>query len=414
MKTNSMSLGWLCALCVAWGCGSSSTPAPEETGPASVDMGAASEMPSVATTGSDSQPAHGADTPAGAVQSALAAVQAGKLHTAYDFFPASYQSDIDALVREFARKMDPEIWGELFATLQKGTRVLKEKKSLLMEMLPLEDPQAISELSNNWDGLVNSIETLFTSEIADLDKLKEANSRRFLETTGNKFFSDLKALSSVAGPNPIDQLSQVQVEVVSEDADVAVLKISSPNRPDDVEESTFVKQNGKWLPQSLASTWEDSMIQAREQLAEISPEAIAAQKPAVLQSLKVIGGAFEEMLKAETPEELTGASFPLLIVGPQLGNTLGGMFSRPSTPSDGVTIIVVGELEEDAQTKLLTDLEELSDRPEISVYSLSASGGETIITLKPVKDPLAFAEKLTFAKTKTVDLPNRTIRIELE
>lgn len=418
MNKNWMPLAWLFVVTLTLGCGGSKTPVPEASGPATIDMGAASEMPSATASGSTSagmsDPAIGADTPAGAVQTALKAVQAGKLHTAYDFFPASYQSDIDALIREFARKMDPEIWSEVFATLQKGTRVLKDKKSLLMQMIPQEDPQALEELSKNWDGLVSSIDTLFSSEIADIEKLKEASSRRFLETTGNKFFSDLKALSSITGPNPIDQLSQVQVEVVSVDGDTAVLKISSPDRPDGAEETTFVKQNGKWLPESLATTWEDSMVQAREQLAQISPEAIAAQKPALMQSLKVIGGAFDEMLKAEAPEELTGAAFPLLIVGSQLSNSLGGMFNQPSAPSDGVTIIVVGELEEDAQTKLLTDLEELSDKPEISVYSLSASGGETIITLKPVKDPLAFAEKLTFAKTKTVDLPNRTIRIELE
>lgn len=352
----------------------------------------------------------GSTTPEAAVRNALAAVQAGKLQNAYDFLPKDYQSDVDTLVHNFANRMDPELWEELFVTLGTGVKVLREQKDLILEMMQSpEQAEQQAQLAKNWDSMVDTLEFVVDSDLARLEKLKEVSTREFLGTTGNKLLTGLRQLGSAAGQNPIDQLGQAEVQLISNMGETALVSLKFPNDPAP-QEVEFVQVNGRWIPKTLASSWSDSMESAINQIDSMTPEVIAGQKGKVMQMLGMVNGVFEQMLAAKTTEEFQGAAFPLLLQGMQLQS----LFTpQQRGPSDGVMLIIDGELGDEAYTKLLTDLEQLTDNPERATRSSSITGGQIIIELRPVEDPIAFAEKLTLGQEKQVDAKTRTIRLKL-
>lgn len=406
----------LVAVCVV-GCGSKpapktadnadAPPAQQEPNDMAPPAGQAPAAAVAATT-------HPAGSAAEAVQQTLNAVKAGRLDQAFDFLPASYQKDVDSVVQDFASRMDAELWDQAFKTLQKGVKVLQEKKALILQAAQQPGMDAeFAELDKNWKGLTDALNTLFGGDLANIEKLKTAQTKQLLQNTGNPLFSQLQALSSVAGPNPLEQLAEVKVTQVGEHDGVVTLSIQSPDR-DDAEETEFRQIEGKWIPVKLADSWQESIESAKAQLEVLSPEAIAAQKPQLTQLLKTLDGSFDQMLDAETSEELTAAFFPLMLQGMQLGSMFQSSGGSVSGPTGGVTLLIEGELEDDALTAMLEKLEALADDPDMATYTASTSGGQTIVELKPVKDPVAFAEKLTFAKSKIVAPAKRTVTIELE
>jgi hypothetical protein len=360
-----------------------------------------------------SAPAPAPDDPVSAVQATLGAVQQGRLEQAYDFLPSSYQRDIDQLVQTFAGKMDGELWTAAFDVLRKAVDVLRTKKDLVLQLIQQsQGPNAtveMEQLDDSWKGLVDSMELVVTSDISDLDRLKRLSLRQYLATTGNKFFAQMQALSTAAGGhNPLDELKKTKVELVSRDGGQAVLRITGP-RDASGQEQPFVQIEGRWIPQSLADDWTENVQKAKDQLAQITPEQVAAQKSQALAQLKMVEDTLDGMLSAQKPEELMGAAFPLLF---QLGS-LQQAFT-PAAPKGKVTILIERELTDDEESKLRDQLVQLTDNPERTEITSTTGGGRTQIILDKVADAEQFAEKLTFVASKTVDADTRTITIELK
>ncbi|MBI1346936.1 hypothetical protein GC163_11680 [bacterium] len=348
-----------------------------------------------------------------AVRNAIDAVQTGRLQYAYDFLPPNFQSDIDGVVHDFAERMDPELWEELFVTLQSGVKVLREQKDLILASMPNSDQPEQQEqqkqLAKNWDGIVDALEQAIDSDLSRLDKLKTIRTREFLAGTGNKLLAALRELSSAAGQNPIDQLSQTEIKMTAStggETSIVSLKFPSDPYPQDIE---FVLVEGRWIPKSLANSWTDTIHSSHERLESLTPKSIAAQKEPLMQTLGLLNGVFQQMLIAKTPEDLQAAAFPLILQGMQMASQFT---PKQKGPSDGVMLIIEGEVDNETYTKLLNDLEQLSDQPDRATRTSSNSNGQMVIELRPVADPAAFAEKLTMGTNKEVDVSSRTIRMK--
>lgn len=393
---------WCLTLCVAVGCGG----AEEEN---KVAEGGAAPVGELAAKSAPT------DDPAAAVMAALEGVKSGRLQQSYDFFPASYQKDVDALVNQFAGKMDPEIWQQSFAVLNKAVQVLKTKKELILEGPMFAGPNAGPQgeiARQNWDGAVTFLETLVGSDLADLEKLKALESRMFLEQTGNKLLTQALSLGAAAGQNPLETLKDVSVTVVSRDGDKAVVKMVSPQEPE-AQEVEFVKVEGKWLPQSLVDGWKDQIDQARAQIDQIKPEELAAAKPQALGQLKSVDATLDKLLAAKTADEITAAATPLIFQAMMMGQ----MFNTqaPASSPQPVTIRVVGELSDSQASELAEKLRDLSDDPlNAETTVLPPENGHTMIELSGVKGVSAFADRLEFASVKAIDPSQRVIEIELK
>ncbi len=362
---------------------------------------------------------------AAAVTALAAAMRDGKVEQAYDLLPASYQSDVDRLVHEFAGQMDPEIWSAGFGVLGKATGLLKAKKDLLLSMADQPGKEAQTEkLAANWDGLVSGLEKFVASDLSEVDRLKSRSARELLQAGVGPL---AKVLVSMATVNSQDgaatpatsvtaaDFDKVKAEVLEATDSTATVKITSPAKaePEIVE---FAKVEGKWIPKTMADTWAENISKAREQIKAIDPDAISAQKPKILQMVTTMNGVLDQMMKAEKPEEIQAAMAPLFVQAMMMGLPLGGN-AKPQTkatnrPSGRVTLIVTQTLSAEDQEKLEVAIKELIDDSSMRKITTTKVNGRTILSVSPVADIDAFAKKLTVAKELEIDTDKNVITIE--
>lgn len=391
------------------GCGGSA-PAPDNP-PAEVANPAASETrPANRET---ERPRDPLPTPRGfaeevhpavaAVQTTLAAVRAGELETAYDFLPPGFQQDIDRVVRELATTVEPEVWNALVRIANKAHRVSREKKPFILASLGRPDqPDQMRALAESWDSLVAALGELLASDLADLNRLREFDSRRFLATTGNTLLQTLRGGNMGVGLDPLS-LQQISVELLSAVDGVVMLQIVPPGGSA-VDQVEFVSVDGHWIPRSLANSWESTLNAWSTRISEDGRLGNSAR--AFLVQLEA---GLDRLLAAETQEEFVAVAAPLMNQTRQSVERL----MQPPGPPGGVSLTISGALDDEQVTRLLRDLEQLTDEPERCVYSSVTSGGRTVIALRPVADVQRFSERLTFAADIQVDVEARTIHCRL-
>lgn len=351
---------------------------------------------------------------ASAVEKTLKAFRNGQLEEVYDFLPLSYQADIDSLVQIFVKRMDPEVWSQTFAVLGKGAEVLDQKQDLFLAMAQKPGNEAeLQNLSAEWGRMTAVLKPFVSGDLAQLEFLKTIPSRELIQRHATPVAKQLLASSAALGTTgnlSLRDLEQTKVELVSEAEYTAVVRITTPSRvePETVD---FLLIESRWIPESLANSWPETIRAARASLEELTPESIAQWKPQYLQLLKTVDAAFAKMLEAKRPEDLQAAAAPIMFQA-MLMSSLVQESAKPkpmSAPAEGVMLTIGRELSDDEQTKLLTRLEALSDDPAASSYTATATGGKTLMSIKPVKNVTAFAEKLTFLREPEIDVDSRTI-----
>jgi hypothetical protein len=80
----------------------------------------------------------------------------------------------------------------------------------------------------------------------------------------------------------------------------------------------MVRVEGRWIPAELAEEWPQFVEDAREGLAEMTPENMAAQKTQIMMFFGMADGFIEQIASLQTPEEFDAA------VGPMLAPLMGG------------------------------------------------------------------------------------------
>ncbi len=377
------------------------------------------------------------------VKVALQGLQNNNPGVAWQLMPASWQKDVNSLVHEFADRMDEEVWNQSFATLQRTTALLKNKKEAIIQLIAQsqsENPDFDqAAVARDYDGTVALLDTLFKSDLASLEKMKTLDTGKLIQQTGGDLMSQMQKLSKLAPGDPFENefkqnLKDVKIKVISQEADREVLELTYPVTerstttvvdPDDpskavetestTEENTetkevvFVKVEDKWVPEDMARDWDKSITEARAELENLTPEAIEGFKPqamAVLQQVNVGLGSLE---MTETPEEFAGTALGLFF-------QFGSMFSQPDVTSPGtddeVTVIVESKLDDAAAEATELRLAKLADDAELGIAISAPAIDGTEFTVAPVKDINAYAEKLKADyEVKKVDTVTRTITV---
>lgn len=351
--------------------------------------------------------------PLGCVKRTLTALAEGRPAQAYDFLPASYHREVDELIREAAGKLDRETWTAAFNMLQKTTQVMKAKKEWVLPLVQASLGQAVpaegetsSTFAENWDSLVRVVELLVQSELSDHARMQRFSAREFLETTGREVFAVIRAADE-AGSQLLRDLPQTRVELVSHKGNSAVLRLQRPNDAEPVE-TPFVYREGRWIQKALADNWSQSIQQVRAVLDTWTPERMAQLQAPLRGQLRTIEQTLDKMLAAERMEDFQALVLPLL----QQLQMLRQIFTPQAGPPAGVTLTIPYELDEEQQTRLLRTLEQLTDDPQKAEFTMYPGNGRTEIILKPVADVAQFAERLTFAPKRSVNVAARTIQLE--
>lgn len=416
MKT--LNCGWsltlVAAICFGAGCGKDKTPAPADgPGPAA---GGASAKPG---------PADSADK---AVLAVIEGLKNDHLEALWDYLPGIYQKDLNDLVHTFAERMDGELWARTVSVIRKLAGVLKTKNEFLRRPAAEGNPASGPEQSaTDWVKLAEILESILDSDLADLEKLKKADTGKILAGTGGKIFGQLRAFSKLMSDDSfaekLDRLSRTEVKLISSSTDKAVLTLTaSGDEPDDI---AFVRVEGKWIPQSMADAWIETIGEARARLSVLSPETFAEQKPQYLSLISVIDGVLDKLAAAKTRDAFSAAIqegmatlIPMIaaVAGPPQSGPGDGGVADPEAPAAAelVTIVVQATLDEDAQNDLRDKLNAVTDDRERAATELTGDDESTIFKVGPVSDIQAFARQLEFLKVTDVDVKSRTITAGLK
>ncbi|HUG92805.1 MAG TPA: hypothetical protein VML55_18330, partial [Planctomycetaceae bacterium] len=118
-------------------------------------------------------------TAAAAVESVVTAFREHRPAAVWDALPPGYQQDVNGLIRDFGRQMDPELWDRLRSLAGKLAALLRERRDLILDYPPLRDDPLfatgpLQQVAANWHVAVGLLDALAA---ADLDRLKNFDGR---------------------------------------------------------------------------------------------------------------------------------------------------------------------------------------------------------------------------------------------
>ncbi len=276
------------------------------------------------------------DAPDAAMQTVIQEFANGNGGILWDAMPASYQSDVNAVVQLAGTKLDAEAYDRSFALIGRLGQVAdKQKEFIFNTSLGEPNPEDIEKLQQAFPSIVGFLQTLSTSDLATLAGVQSFEGQKFFETTVSKLLGysiELSKLSDETQQTPsIADLRNVHVVPVEVTDAGAKLELTVPGEEAEVAE--FVKVENRWVPAEMATEWTQSIAEMKAKLEGITPEAVNAKKPQIMGVLTMIDGVLTQIEAAETQEQfdqaVQGAMMPLMGLM-MMGQSFGGASSAPA------------------------------------------------------------------------------------
>lgn len=400
--------------------------------PSLADPGGSQAASADASASSSQPPAAIPETPDAALMTLSDGVKAGNARVFWDFLPASYQKDVNDVVREFAGKMDKEIWNGVFNVGQQTVATLKSKKSMVLNHPDVQGIPLPEEMRGQaYDGIVGVLNALFNSPVSDLEKMKTIDMGDVLAVTGSALLKQGGELAELSPQTPagggVEVMALHKVTVLESSGDKARVQMEFSDELERVEERDMVRVEGKWIFADIAEDWDSKIAQAKNQISQLGPQTFAEQKPQILGGLAMAEAFITQLQNANSQQEFDMAlsqivepikqQAPMFMMMAAMAMQ-GGMDGSPALPApatgDEVTVIVKQELDEEKISEIAKQLEAASDNADASLSLPLVDDGATEITVVPVKDVAAFAKRIEFAKVVEVNAEQRTVTIELE
>lgn len=262
------------------------------------------------SVGSGSAPAAAA-TPAGFFE-ALDQARVGKPQVAWQSLPASYRTDVDALIDDFSGRMDAKLWDDGFAVLGKLVRVLDEKREYILgfPMVQMFTSQSDKKaVDTQYGAVVKTLSAVVNSDIKTLDGLKDLDVAEFLTKTVGSTMGDLlgaantMGASGLGGPDAAMLSAKLEAAVVSETGDGAVVALTKPDGSK--EQVSMSKVEGVWVPKDMADGWKQGIADAKSSLAELKITDEDRAQAAMM--FGMANGFLDGLLKASSQEEFDEA-----------------------------------------------------------------------------------------------------------
>ncbi|MFG0239947.1 MAG: hypothetical protein ACF8CY_02665, partial [Gimesia chilikensis] len=401
-------------------------------------------LPLLSGCGSSAQQAGPPEGPAESMQYLMQGVADQKMEVVWEFLPASYQSDVNGLAHQFADKMDPEIYNEMFAIAQRVAKLLQDKKEYILKNEMLESPKTSpEEVAKYYDPSVDILASLANSDLSTIEKLKTFDGGKFLSTSGSQIAKDFATISGLmpqkeGDPGFTEKLKQAKVTLVSAEGDQATIKIEVPGET--TKEEVMVKVEDKWIPQTLAKNWKSKIESAQQSLDKLKPEDITSKKDQAMAGFKQLNATLAQLENAKTEkefnEQFTNQVRPLAQMAPMLlmlgaaavmeqgfsdaaaarGGVMAGSpgEAKPINPNTMISIVVNKKLTPGEQDPIIDEILQSANDTESLQVIPTVDGEITTFQVYPVEDIEAFSKKIKFGKPSKVDTDSRSITVELE
>ena len=201
-----------------------------------------------------------------AVRRVLDGLRQQKAREVWEFLPPAYRAEVQQLVRDVAQQLDDSTWEATVTVWQKARKVLPSKSAAIFGHATSEDSvDKATRPAINPESLQRLFDSVGSSELADLKRLRQIDVGQFLEKTGGDLLQTLGALPTggTISSKSFENLAKVEVRLVSTSEDSAVVRMKWPDQ--EPTEHPYVRVDGYWLPKSLAESWSSSLAEIRVQ-----------------------------------------------------------------------------------------------------------------------------------------------------
>jgi len=214
---------------------------------------------------------------------------AGDVKGIWGLLPPSYRADLIAVVRVVTSEMDKEIFEAMVTVIDRiMVAVEKNKDKLVQQVAAFAGPEApAKDIAMGVDGILDAWKAIKVAGFDKYETFAAFDLNKFINEQGGGVAAGLIAMAKASGNPEVGEFFKLaeglKVETIEETADKAKLKIIFG---DETEEGELVKVEGHWIPDDMASDWDDvkgAAAEAREGMAELKKSKVE-----ILASLKQI------------------------------------------------------------------------------------------------------------------------------
>lgn len=285
----------------------------------------------------------------------------GRVEVVWQALPASYRTDVEGLVHDFAKVMDDEVWDRSFGVMRKLVMVLDEKRSFILDhpMIASQvDPS--NDPAENWDDVVGALKTITTSQISTIDGMRQLDVEAFLRDTGGELVERLRHASALTADDKfavqMDALASTKASIVARTGETVTVRVETPGQP--AREEKLVRVEDRWIPEEIARDWNGTMARARAKIDEMARGMKGSERQALLMQLGMAEAALDGLLQADSAEEfqasmgsIAGLAMSAMMSQAAASNSAGGgtlSMGAPPTPPAEPTWGTIDEKPSDA------------------------------------------------------------------
>jgi len=232
----------------------------------------------------------------------------GRFGDTFALLPERYQNDVNRLTSTFAEKMDADIWEGVVGILGTISNILNNKKEIVAGTKFFgnmgEEEQA--KVMENWDNAAEMTAAFTESDVLDLEVWKKGNVGKVLNGPFSDFVEGLTKME-IPGQeglgDAMEKMKGAKAELVSEDGDSAVLRVTDPKGH--AEERRIQRVQGRWVPAQIAEGWDDGIAQASGALDQMKFDApeFQQQKMAMMMGFGMAHQMLKQLEEAKSSED---------------------------------------------------------------------------------------------------------------
>ena len=228
----------------------------------------------------------------------------------WDALPASKQKQLEELMVEFARKVDPRSFDMIRRTRNSLVEILrKQQKFILNSSVLAMPPDVRQEFEPVYPAMVDVADHLVAKELLDGKRMQQGNMRGLLDTYLTRLLKSVeKAIVALPTDNPIRSqyedakiLNKPNWTVEKTSSTSATLSIPpAPGGPPPPPPIALVLSEGRWLPEDLVKNWDMGISQAKGFIATMNPEQI---QQGITTGMFVVNAPLNSLKNAKSQEE---------------------------------------------------------------------------------------------------------------
>lgn len=255
-----------------------------------------------------------AETPRDTVEIVVEELASNRPQVLWEALPPSYQQDIRGLIGAFCDGVDSEAYDRAFRIMDKGVRVLEQKKEFIFNSpMTLNNPLIDSSIGMNWELSVGMLRAFVESDLSSVESLRLMDPGAFLSTTGGRIMGDVEELARLSpradGTNPWlkarEAMAGAQIEFVPGEDGQGYLTFARAGE-EGGREVKMVQVEGRWVPSEMAETWQSRVEEARGRLAKLGGEEAEKMRPMMQVVLNTLDGTMDALLAAKSQQEFDG------------------------------------------------------------------------------------------------------------